>query len=97
MIYLYATIHTTICLIYNYFYIHPYIYAHIYTPICIVSAGMSLPFSSFPNVNSLLVKNDFKKSYLTTADYIKTGLPLTCISICLIITIVNGFIHMFVV
>lgn len=31
---------------------------------CIVSAAMGLPFSSFPNVNSLLIVDDFQKPYL---------------------------------
>jgi hypothetical protein len=29
-----------------------------------VSAAMALPFSSFPNVNSLLIVDDFQKPYL---------------------------------
>eukprot|EP01041_Mallomonas_annulata_P008599 gene8599-17737_t len=36
-----------------------------------VSAAMALPFSSFPNVNSLLIVDDFQRPYLNVQDFIK--------------------------
>ena len=48
---------------------------------------MALPFSSFPNVNSLLIVDDFQKSYLTVQDYLKTGLPVSIVTIILISTV----------
>ena len=51
-----------------------------------VSAAMALPFSSFPNVNSAMVVDDFQRPYLTTADFIRTGLPLSIGSAVLIAT-----------
>ncbi len=62
-----------------------------------VSAGMALPFSSFPNVNSLLIVDDFRKPYLNTYDFIRMGFPMTLISIILIATVGYGLIELFVV
>jgi phosphate transporter len=52
-----------------------------------VSAAMALPFSSFPNVNSLLIVDDFRKSYLGVNDFIRTGLPMSILAIFLISTV----------
>jgi phosphate transporter len=51
-----------------------------------VSAAMALPFSSFPNVNSVLIVDDFQRPYLTVGDFVKTGLPLSVICVFLIST-----------
>lgn len=55
-----------------------------------VSAAMALPFSSFPNVNSLLIVDDFQQPYLSVADFLKTGLLLTVVVVLLIATL--GFL-----
>ena len=55
-----------------------------------VSAAMALPFSSFPNVNSLLIVDDFQVAYLGVKDFAYTGIPLCVISIALIGTV--GFL-----
>lgn len=52
-----------------------------------VSAAMALPFSSFPNVNSLLIVDDLQRPYLGVNDFIKTGLPLSLITVILIATL----------
>ena len=57
---------------------------------------MALPFSSFPNVNSLLIVDDFRKAYLTTSDFLYTGVPMTIIAIALIATVGYGLIDLFV-
>ena len=62
-----------------------------------VSAAMALPFSSFPNVNSLLILDDFQRPYLKVPDFIKTGLPMSLITILLIATIGASFINLIVV
>ena len=49
-----------------------------------VSAAMALPISSFPNVNSFLIADDFRKPYLKPSDFVRTGLPLSIISVALI-------------
>ena len=59
-----------------------------------ISAAMALPFSSFPNVNSLLITDDFQKAYLSVGDFVKTGLPLSLISIFLIATLGVGLINL---
>jgi phosphate transporter len=62
-----------------------------------VSAAMALPFSSFPNVNSLLILDDFQRPYLKVPDFIKTGLPMSLITILLIATVGASFINLIVV
>lgn len=52
-----------------------------------VSAAMGLPFSSFPNVNSLLIVDDFQKPYLSVQDFLKTGVLLSGITIVFIATV----------
>jgi phosphate transporter len=47
---------------------------------------MALPFSSFPNVNSVLITDDCQRAYLSVGDYLKTGLPLSVICVFLIAT-----------
>lgn len=56
----------------------------------VVSGAMALPFSSFPNVNSLLVVDDFQRPYLSVQDFIVTGLPMSVITVLLIASI--GFV-----
>jgi phosphate transporter len=51
-----------------------------------ISAAMALPFSSFPNVNSLLLVDDFQQPYLNVKDFIKIGLPVSIMTIMLIST-----------
>ena len=48
---------------------------------------MALPFSSFPNVNSLLILDDFQKPYLSTMDFALSGGILSVLSIFLIATV----------
>ncbi len=52
-----------------------------------VSGAMGLPFSSFPNVNSVLIVDDFHQCYLTVTDFLKIGVPLTVIATCMIGTL----------
>lgn len=52
-----------------------------------VSAAMALPFSSFPNVNSLLITDDLNQQFLTVGDFVRAGLPLSIISIIAIATV----------
>jgi phosphate transporter len=55
--------------------------------VCAVSAAMGLPFSSFPNVNSLLIVDDFQRPYLNVQDFLKTGMIMSGLSIVLIATL----------
>lgn len=54
---------------------------------CLVSGAMGLPFSSFPNVNSLLIVDDFQRPYLNVQDFLKTGMIMSFLSIVLIATV----------
>merc|ERR1711974_52690 len=49
----------------------------------VVSGAMALPFSSFPNVNSVLIVDDFQRPYLSTKDFVSTGLLLSVVSVFL--------------
>lgn len=62
-----------------------------------VSAAMALPFSSFPNVNSLLIVDDFQRPYLKVPDFVRTGLPMSLIAIFLIATVGLSLINLIVV
>jgi len=42
-----------------------------------MSGAMSLPMSSFPNVNSLLVEDDYKTPYLHAQDFILHGTAIS--------------------
>lgn len=76
---------------------------HILFPIFInfclltVSAAMALPFSSFPNVNSVLIVDDFQRPYLDVGDFMKTGFPLSVMSVFLIATFGYGLIKWIIV
>jgi di/tricarboxylate transporter len=62
--------------------------------VVVVSAAMGLPFSSFPNVNSLLIVDDFQRPYLSVQDFMKSGMLLTGIAILLIGTLGYGLISL---
>jgi di/tricarboxylate transporter len=59
-----------------------------------VSAAMGLPFSSFPNVNSLLIVDDFQRPYLSVQDFLKSGMLMTAVSVVLIATLGNLLISL---
>ena len=52
------------------------------TATLMMSGAMSLPMSSFPNANSLLVDDDFSRPFLHPMDYIKHGsaISVACFS-----------------
>lgn len=52
-----------------------------------VSSGCALPFSSFPNVTSLLVTDDYNRKYLKVPDFLRSGLPMSAVSIAMISTV----------
>lgn len=58
-----------------------------------ISAAMALPFSSFPNVNSLFIVDDFQIPYLASKDFIITGGPMTIIAVFLTATLGYGLIE----
>uniref|UniRef100_K3WUL6 SPX domain-containing protein n=1 Tax=Globisporangium ultimum (strain ATCC 200006 / CBS 805.95 / DAOM BR144) TaxID=431595 RepID=K3WUL6_GLOUD len=52
-----------------------------------ISAAMALPFSSFPNINSLLVLDDHGQPYLTVQDFLRVGVTFSLITSVLIVTL----------
>ncbi|KAL0586010.1 hypothetical protein ABG067_004333 [Albugo candida] len=57
-----------------------------------ISAAMALPFSSFPNINSLLVLDDHGQPYLKVQDFLRVGIFFSLITVFLIVTIGYGLI-----
>eukprot|EP00904_Undaria_pinnatifida_P009467 jgi/Undpi1/5650/HiC_scaffold_2.g00924.m1 len=57
-----------------------------------VSSGCALPFSSFPNVTSLLVTDDYNRKYLAVRDFVTSGLPMSLLSVAMICTLGYGLI-----
>lgn len=54
---------------------------------------MALPFSSFPNINSLLIVDDFQNQYLKVKDFIIAGLPMSIITVILTATLGYALIN----
>lgn len=48
---------------------------------------MALPFSSFPNINSLLVLDDHGQPYLMVQDFLRVGVTFSLITSMLIVTL----------
>ena len=48
---------------------------------------MALPMSSFPNVNSLLAEDDYGRPFLSAADFIRVGLPVSVLMSVLVATL----------
>lgn len=59
-----------------------------------VSGAMALPFSSFPNVNSLLILDDFQRPYLSVRDFANVGVPTSVLTVVLIATIGFAIINL---
>jgi phosphate transporter len=57
------------------------------------SGSMSLPMSSFPNMNSLLTTDDFDVPYLKVADFLIHGTPVTIFSLLWLMSIGYGLMH----
>ncbi|RLN51086.1 hypothetical protein BBJ28_00000740 [Nothophytophthora sp. Chile5] len=55
-------------------------------------ATMALPFSSFPNINSLLVLDDHGQPYLEVKDFLRVGVTFSLVSMALIVTLGYGLI-----
>lgn len=54
--------------------------------------AMALPFSSFPNINSLLVLDDHGQPYLQVQDFLRVGVTFSLITSVLIVTLGYGLI-----
>ncbi|KAG0067047.1 low-affinity phosphate transporter [Linnemannia elongata] len=56
----------------------------------ICSAAMGLPVSGFPNMNAMALTDPMGKPYLTTMDFVKTGVPLSVVATVCVVTIGYG-------
>lgn len=54
------------------------------------SAGMGLPVSGYPNMSAVMLEDPSGKPYVTTKDFIITGIPTSIICTCLIFTMGYG-------
>ncbi len=52
-----------------------------------MSGCMSLPMSSFPNINSLLFEDDYGKPYLSAMHFLKHGTPLSLFNLAMIVSL----------
>lgn len=62
-----------------------------------VSSGCALPFSSFPNVTTLLVTDDYQRKYLRVPDYLASGLPMSLVTVALISTVGYALIELVII
>lgn len=60
-----------------------------------MSGAMSLPMSSFPNANSLLVDDDFGRNFLHPMDFIKHGSAISVIVFGALCTIGYALCYVF--
>lgn len=54
--------------------------------------AMALPFSSFPNINSLLVLDDHGQPYLEVKNFLRVGVTFSLVTMALIVTLGYGLI-----
>lgn len=52
-----------------------------------ISGAMALPFSSFPNVNAVMLIDDLHQPFLNVSDVVRIGAPMTIVTIFLIATL----------
>jgi phosphate transporter len=65
------------------------------TATLMMSGAMSLPMSSFPNANSLLVDDDFACNFLHPIDYLKHGSAVACIIFATLCTVGYSLCYLF--
>lgn len=54
------------------------------------SAAMGLPVSGFPNMNAIMMEDEMGVRYLSTMDFIKSGIPGSVLAMLCVITIGYG-------
>jgi phosphate transporter len=61
---------------------------------CTINSTMSLPMTSFPNINSLLIADDFGRPFLHAMDFVRHGISSSLIVLALLSTIGYSLIRM---
>ena len=51
------------------------------------SAAMGLPVSGFPNMNEIMMEDEMGVRYLSTIDFIKSGVPGSILAMLTVITV----------
>jgi phosphate transporter len=54
------------------------------------SAAMGLPVSGFPNMNAIMMEDEMGVRYLSTMDFIKTGIPGSALAMLSVVTVGYG-------
>ncbi|KAK9712084.1 low-affinity phosphate transporter [Basidiobolus ranarum] len=54
------------------------------------SGAMGLPVSGFPNMNAIMLENETGVRYLNTKDFLKNGVPGSCLVMLIVITLGYG-------
>jgi anion transporter len=54
------------------------------------SAGMGLPVSGYPNMSAVMLEDPSGKPYVSTKDFIITGIPTSIVCTCLVFTLGYG-------
>lgn len=58
------------------------------------SAGMGLPVSGYPNMSAIMLENEKGRQYLTTKDFVVTGVPVSIVVCVLIFTLGYGIMSL---
>ncbi len=59
----------------------------------VLSGAMALPMTSFPNMNSLCVEDDFGQPYLSMRDFLLHGSVVSLLAYALVVSFAYGLIH----
>ncbi len=57
------------------------------------SGAMGLPVSGFPNMNAIALEDQTGAPYLTTADFLRVGVPSSVATYALVVTVGYGIMH----
>ncbi|KAL1925238.1 uncharacterized protein VTP21DRAFT_121 [Calcarisporiella thermophila] len=60
----------------------------------VCSAAMGLPVSGFPNMNAIMLENEMGKAYLSTRDFLRTGVPASVLATALVVTMGYGLMEL---
>ena len=54
------------------------------------STAMGLPISGFPNMNAIMMEDEMGVRYLSTFDFVRTGVPASILAMISIVTVGYG-------
>lgn len=57
------------------------------------SGAMGLPVSGFPNMNAIALEDQTGTNYLTTADFLRVGVPASVVAYCLVVSLGYGLMR----